>query len=68
MWTLTLAVLLAILAVGIAAVWRTSDVRAVALAIVPAAVIAAALVAYFEWRTNLRRRILADAGDDRRAA
>ena len=51
-WTLTVVSLLAILAVEM----------------IPAAVTAVALVAYFTWRNSVRRRILADAGDDRRAA
>jgi hypothetical protein len=65
---LPLVTLLAILAVGIGAVWLTSGDRVFALGIVPAAFVAAALVAYFGWRTNLRRRILAEAEDYRRAA
>lgn len=51
-WALALVGVLAILAVEM----------------IPAAVMAAALVAYFTWRANVRRRILADAEDDRRAA
>jgi hypothetical protein len=68
MWTLPLVTLLAILALGIAAVWLTSGVRVFGPGIVPAAVVAAALVAFFGWRANLRRRILAEAEDYRRAA
>jgi hypothetical protein len=66
--TLRLVTLLAILAVGIATVWLTSGVRVFGLGIVPAAAVAAALVAYFGWRSNLRRRILAEAEEYRRAA
>jgi hypothetical protein len=67
-WRLPLVTLLAILAVGVAAVWLTRGVSVFALGIVPAAVVAAALVAYFGWRASLRRRILAEAKDYRRAA
>jgi hypothetical protein len=66
--TLPLVTLLVILAVGIAAVPLTSGVSVFGLGIVPAALAAAALVAYFGWRANLRRRILAEAEDYRRAA
>lgn len=63
MWMLALATILAILA---APVW--SDASVLWLGIAPAAVIAAAMVMYFKWRANLRRRILAEAEDYRRAA
>ena len=43
------------------AVWLTNDLSASGLGIVPAAVLAAALVWYFEWRSELRRRILSDS-------
>ena len=66
--TLRLVTMLAILGVGITAVWLTSGVRVFGVAIVPTAVVAAALVGYFGWRSSLRRRILAEAEDDRRAA
>jgi len=66
--TLRLVTLLAILTAAITAVWLTSGVRVFGLGIVPAAVVAAALVAYFGWRSNLRRRILAEAKHYRRAA
>jgi hypothetical protein len=66
--TLPLVTFFAILAVGIAAVELTSGGRVFGLGIVPAAVVAAALVAYFGWRSNLRRRILAEVEDYRRAA
>jgi hypothetical protein len=42
------------------AVWLSNDLSASGLGIVPAAVLAAALVWYFEWRSDLRRRILSD--------
>lgn len=59
---------LAVLVMGIGAARLTGDLRVFSLGIVPAAAVAAALVAYFGWRVNLRRRILAEAEDDRRAA
>lgn len=52
------------LAAGIATVWLTEGVRAAAPVILPAAVVAALLVLYFDWRTTLRRRMLADRTDD----
>jgi hypothetical protein len=55
------AVFLGVASVGYAAaVWLTNDLRASGLGIVPAAVLAAALVWYFEWRSELRHRILSD--------
>jgi len=53
---------IALAAAGCAAsVWVTSDLRALGLGIIPAGVMAASLVGYFEWQTNLRRRVLADS-------
>ena len=43
------------------AVWLSNDLSASGLGIVPAAVLAAALVWYFEWRSELRRRIVSDS-------
>jgi hypothetical protein len=55
-----------------AAVWLSNDLSASGLAIVPAAVMAAALVWYFEWRSDLRWRLLSDRrrpdGDSETAA
>jgi Flp pilus assembly protein TadB len=65
--TRKLVILLAILGAGIA-VWPANDVTVLGLGIVTVALIAAALIAYFEWRTNLRRRITAEAEDYRQAA
>jgi hypothetical protein len=50
-----------------AVVWVTGDVRVVGLGLIPAGVMAAALVGYFEWRTDLRRRILSDSSGHRAA-
>jgi hypothetical protein len=66
LWTLRIT-FLAILAVEIATVWLTSGARMLGMGIVPVGVVAAALIAYFEWRANLRRRILAEAEDYRAA-
>jgi uncharacterized membrane protein YedE/YeeE len=66
--TLLLVTLLAIVAVGIAAVWLTNDARLFGVVILAAGVTATGLVGSFRWRTKLRRRILADAEDYRRAA
>jgi len=53
------AVFLGVASVGYAAaVWLTNDLRAWGLGVVPAAMLAAALVGYFEWRSELRDRIL----------
>jgi hypothetical protein len=52
----------------VGAVWLTHDLRAIGLAIIPLGLIASGLVAYFEWRLKWRRRILAEAEDERRAA
>ena len=52
----------------VGAVWLTNDLRAIGLAIIPLGLIASGLVAYFEWRLKWRRRILAEAEDERRAA
>lgn len=68
MWTLAVVILVAGLAIEIASAWLTAHVRVISLGIVPIAAVAAALVAYFRWRANLRHRILVDAEDYRRAA
>ena len=62
-----MAFLIAAVSLGVAslsyaaAVWLTNDLRTSGLGIVPAAVLAAALVWYFEWRSELRQRILSDS-------
>ena len=57
------AVFLGVASVGYAAaVWLTNDLRSSGF-VVPAAVLAAALVWYFEWRSELRQRTLSDSRD-----
>jgi hypothetical protein len=46
-----------VIAAGITAVWLTQEVRVAGLVMVPAAVVAALLVLYFDWRERLRQRI-----------
>jgi hypothetical protein len=57
-----------VLAVGIAAVWLTEEVRVFGLVILPTGVVAGLLVVYFGWRDNLRHRALAERGEHRPAA
>ena len=57
-----------ILAVGITAVWLTSEVRMVGLVMLPTAIVAGLLVGYFDWRAKLRRRVLAEPDTYRKAA
>jgi len=57
-----------ILAVGITAVWLTSEVRVFGLVMLPIAIVAGLLVVYFDWRAKLRRRILAERDTYRKAA
>ena len=49
-----------VLAVGITAVWLTSEVRVFGLVMLPTAIVAGLLVVYFDWRATLRRRVLAE--------
>ena len=60
--------IVAVVSACVGAVWLTNDLKAIGLAIIPLRLIASGLVAYFEWRLKLRRRILAEAEDERRAA
>ena len=57
-----------VLAVGITAVWLTSEVRVFGLVILPTAIVAALLVVYFDWRAKLRRRVLGERDAHRKAA
>ena len=57
-----------VLAAGSAAVWLTGDVRVFGLVGLPTAIVAALLVAYFDWRENLRRRMLGEAKNYQKAA
>jgi hypothetical protein len=56
------------LTVGIGGVWLTGEVRVFGLVLLAAAIVGVGLVGYFNWRAKLRRRILAEADDERRAA
>jgi hypothetical protein len=53
-----------VLAASAAAVWLTEEVRVVGLVILPAIIVGALLVLYFDWRTSMRRRILAPHADN----
>ena len=57
-----------VLAVGITAVWLTSEGRVVGLVMLPTAIVAGLLVVYFDWRAKLRRRVLAERDTYRKAA
>jgi hypothetical protein len=57
-----------VVTVGITAVWLTSEVRVFGLVVLPTAIVASLLVVYFDWRTNLRDRMLTQREDDRQAA
>ena len=57
-----------VLAVGITAVWLTSEVRVFGLVILPTAIVAGLLVVYFDWRAKLRRRVMAERDTYRKAA
>jgi len=57
-----------VLAVGITAVWLTSEVREFGLVMLPTAIVAGLLVVYFDWRAKLRRRVLAERDTYRKAA
>ena len=57
-----------VVAVGITAVWLTSEVRVFGLVILPTAIVAGLLVVYFDWRAKLRGRVLADRDTSRKAA
>jgi hypothetical protein len=56
------------LTVGIGGVWLTGEVRVFGLVLLAAAIVGVGLVGYFNWRAKLRRRILAESDDKRRAA
>ena len=56
-----------VLAVGITAVWLTSEMRVFGLVILPTAIVAGLLVVYFDWRATLRRRVLAERDAYRKA-
>lgn len=50
----------ALTALGIPAVRLTQEVRGLALVILPAAIVTALLVLYFDWRAKLQRRMLGE--------
>lgn len=43
---------------GITAVWLTDEVRVLGVVMLPAGIVAGLLVLYFDWRDNLRRRVV----------
>jgi hypothetical protein len=57
-----------VLAGGTTAVWVTGELRAFGLVALLIASVASLLIAYFDWREKLRRRVLADSNDYRKAA
>jgi hypothetical protein len=57
-----------VLAVGITAMWLTSEVRVFGLVILPTFIVAGLLVVYFDWRAKLHRRVLAERDTYRKAA
>lgn len=59
-WMVALASVTLVLLGGAAAVWLTSDLRALGFVIMGVGVIASGLAAYFEWRANLPHRMLAE--------
>jgi hypothetical protein len=65
-WMLALGSGATVLLLSITAVSLTSDLRVIGLVIMGMGPITAGLVAYFEWRANLRRRM--SATQHRRAA
>jgi hypothetical protein len=56
-----------VLAAGITAVWLTEEVRVLGLVMLPAGIVAALLVVYFDWRAKLRRRVAPDHAGQRTA-
>jgi hypothetical protein len=57
-----------VMAVAIVGMWMTGDWRAFGLVILLAGLIGTGLVGYFHWRAKLRRGILVEPDDHRRAA
>jgi hypothetical protein len=56
-----------VLAAAATAMWLTGDGRVFGLVALPTAIVAALLVVYFDWRENLRRRMLAESRDQKAA-
>ena len=67
-WMVGLSTVAAIVLASLAGVWLTNDLRIVGLVIVGITPIAAGLVGYFEWRANLRGKVLDERQDARRVA
>ena len=65
---MTLMLFVAALALGLDAVWVTGDARVFGVVGIIAGTIGMGLVGYFNWRAKLRRRILSETDDERRAA
>ena len=57
-----------VLAAGATAVWLTGEMKVFGLVILPTAIVAGLLVVYFDWRERLRRRMLVEPEDSRKAA
>ena len=57
-----------VLAAGATAVWLTGEMKVFGPVILPAAIVAGLLVMYFDWRGKLRRRMLVEPEDSRKAA
>ena len=64
---LAFAALWVVLAVGATAAWLTGEGRVFGL-VALTAIVAPLLVAYFDWREKLSRRMLAEPKDYRKAA
>ena len=60
--------LLVVMIAGSTAVWLTSEVMVFGLVVLPTVIVAGLLVVYFDWRAELRNRILADREDHKKAA
>ena len=55
-------------AAGAAAVWLTSELRVFGLVLLPTGIVASLLILYFDWRARMRRQILAERDEPRKAA
>jgi hypothetical protein len=58
-----ISIFLVVLTTGMIAVWRVFE-----LVVLPTAVVAALLVLYFDWRARMRRHVLAERDEQRKAA
>jgi hypothetical protein len=59
--------IIVVIVAGIAAMWLTAGMRVFGVVILPT-IVACLLVVYFNWRANLRRRILAARDEYRSTA